>query len=284
MTAEGNPQATEKNAEQPAKEPDFLYEKRGHVALCTFNRPQKKNALTIEMIVRMADAWHEADNDPDVRAIVLTGKGDTFFAGSDLKSMSKGKWDAAPEYLQRLKDDPDLHWRALLRHYKTKKPLIAAVEGGALAGGTEVLQGTDIRVGAASSVYAVSEVNWGLFPLGGSSVRLRRQIPYAIAAEMLLAGRKLNATEALQWGLINHVVPDGKALEKAMEIAQTIAHKCGPLAVAALKRSLIETEGLPETDALKISLQIGQPIFKTRDAREGPRAFIEKRPPNFTGE
>jgi len=264
--------------------PHFLYEKRGHVALCTFNRPEKKNALSIEMIVRMADAWHEADNDPEIRAIVLTGKGDTFFAGSDLKSMSKGKWDAADEHLQRLKDDPDLHWRALLRHYRTRKPLIAAVEGGALAGGTEVLQGTDIRVGGQGSFYAVSEVNWGLFPLGGSSVRLRRQIPYAIAAEMLLAGRRLSAQEALQWGLINYVVPDGQALAKALEIAETIATRCGPVAVAALKRSLRETEGLPETEALKLSLAIGQPVFATKDAREGPRAFMEKRAPNFIGE
>lgn len=270
--------------EQAAREPHFLYEKRGHIALCTFNRPEKKNALTIEMIVQMADAWHEADNDPEVRVIVLTGRGDTFFAGSDLKSMSKGEWAAEDKFKQRLKDDKDLHWRALLRHYRTKKPLIAAVEGGAIAGGSEVLQGTDIRVAGESAYFAVSEVNWGLFPLGGSSVRLRRQIPYAIAAEMLLAGRKINAQEALQWGLINHVVADGQALTKALEIAATIANRCGPLAVAALKRSLEETEGMREVDALKISLEIGQPVFATKDAREGPRAFVERRPPQFTGE
>lgn len=268
----------------PQRAPHFLYEKRGHVAVCTFNRPEKKNALTIEMIVQMADAWHEADNDPDVRAIVLTGKGDTFFAGSDLKSMSKGAWDATEEHQQRLKDDPDLHWRALLRHYRTKKPLIAAVEGGAIAGGSEVLQGTDIRVAGRSAYFAVAEVNWGLFPLGGSSVRLRRQIPYAIAAEMLLTGRKITADEALQWGLINHVVDDGEALNKALEIAEVIATRCGPVAVAALKRSLEETEGMREVDALQVSLGIGAPVFKTKDAREGPRAFMERRPPQFTGE
>ena len=95
---------------------------------------------------------------------------------------------------------------------------------------------------------------------------------------------RLNAQEALQWGLINHVVADGQALAKAMEIAQTIAHKCGPVAVAALKRSLEVTEGLPEVEALKLSLEIGQPVFRTKDAREGPRAFMERRPPKFTGE
>ena len=264
-------------------EPHFLYDKRGHVAICTFNRPEKKNALTIEMLVRMADAWAEADADPDVRAIVLHGKGDCFFAGSDLGAMSTGKWDADDVWLARMKDDPDLHWKALLRHYRTAKPLIAAVEGAAVAGGTEVLQGTDIRVAGASAFFAVSEVKWGLFPLGGSSVRLRRQIPYAIAAEMLLTGRTLKAHEALQWGLINHVVADGEALAAALAIAERIAHKCGPVAVQALKRSLIETEGIPETEALALSLQIGQPVFETKDAKEGPTAFMEKRDPTFIG-
>lgn len=265
-------------------EPHFLYEKQGHVAICTFNRPEKKNALTIEMLVRMADAWAEADADPEVRVIVLTGRGDVFFAGSDLGSMASGKWDAEEQFINRMKDDPDLHWKALLRHYLTKKPLIAAVEGAAVAGGTEVLQGTDIRVAGQSAFFAVSEVKWGLFPLGGSSVRLRRQIPYAIAAEMLLSGRTLSAAEALQYGLINHVVPDGQAMEKAMSLANRIATKCGPVAVQALKRSLIETEGMVATEALKLSMEIGQPVFKTKDAKEGPTAFMEKRAPNFTGE
>jgi enoyl-CoA hydratase len=165
-------------------EPHFLYEKRGHIAICTFNRPEKKNALSIEMLVRMADAWDEADADDDIRA-----------AGSDLGSMKSGKWDADDQWLNRMKNDPDIHWKALLRHYLTKKPLIAAVEGYALAGGTEILQGTDIRVAGEGAVFGVTEVQLGLFPLGGSSVRLRRQIPYTIAAEMLLAGRRLTAEE-----------------------------------------------------------------------------------------
>ena len=110
-------------------EPHFLYEKRGHTAICTFNRPEKRNSLSMEMLVRMADAWAEADNDPEVRAIVLTGAGGTFCAGSDLGSMSTGKWDAEDVWMNRMKEDPDIHWRALLRHYTTKKPLIAADEG-----------------------------------------------------------------------------------------------------------------------------------------------------------
>ncbi|RMF17186.1 MAG: crotonase/enoyl-CoA hydratase family protein [Candidatus Dadabacteria bacterium] len=264
-------------------EAHFLYEKRGHVALCTFNRPDKRNALSIEMLVRMADAWEEADNDRDVRAIVLTGKGGVFCAGSDLGAMSSGKWDAGDVWMQRMQEDPELHWKALLLKYLTKKPLIAAVEGFALAGGTEILQGTDIRVAGRSAVFGVTEVQLGLFPLGGSTVRLRRQLPYAIAAEMLLSGRRLTADEALHYGLINYVVDDGKALDKAMEVAERIA-KCGPVAVQAVKRALVETDGVPAEDAIAKSLEIGEPVFRSKDAREGPTAFMEKREPRFTGE
>jgi enoyl-CoA hydratase len=261
-------------------EPHFLYEKRGQLAICTFNRPEKKNSLSIEMLVRMADAWDEANADHDVRAIVLTGAGGVFCAGSDLASMKSGKWDSEDQWLNRMKGDQDIHWKALLRHYLTKKPLIAAVEGYALAGGTEILQGTDIRVAGESAVFGVTEVQLGLFPLGGSSVRLRRQIPYTIAAEMLLAGRRLTAQEALHYGLIGHVVPDGQALDKA--IGERVAAN-GPVAVQAVKQSLIENDGVPAKEALARSLEIGQPVFKTKDAIEGPTAFMEKRKPVFQG-
>ena len=128
----------------------------------------------------------------------------------------------------------------------------------------------------------MAEVRRGLFPLGGSTVRLRRQIPYTIAAEMLLTGKTITAQEALTYGLIGHVVPAGEALKKAHEIADAIAEN-GPIAVRSVLRSLKETEGLPEPDALKVELEIGIPVFQTNDSKEGPRAFAEKRKPNFTG-
>jgi enoyl-CoA hydratase len=129
----------------------------------------------------------------------------------------------------------------------------------------------------------VTEVQLGLFPLGGSSVRLRRQIPYTIAAEMLLAGRRLSAEEALHYGLIGHVVPTGQALDKAIEIGERVAAN-GPIAVRAVKQSLIENDGVPAKEALARSLQIGQPVFKSKDSIEGPTAFMEKRKPVFKGE
>ena len=129
-------------------------------------------------------------------------------------------------------------------------------------------------------MFGVSEARWGLFPLGGSAVRLPRQIPYTVAADLLLTGRHITSTEALQIGLIGHIVPDGQALPKALEIADTIAAN-GPVAVRAILRTIRETEGLPEADAFKIEAQIGMAVFRSEDAKEGPRAFTEKRKPHF---
>lgn len=254
------------------------------MAIVTLNRPKQKNALSGEMLVGMWDAWQEIDADPEIRVAILTGAGGTFCAGADLKAMAGG--DQSPRQAktkQRMADDPDLHWKALLRHYRLTKPLIAAVEGYAIAGGTEILQACEIRVAAEGATFGIAEVRRGLFPLGGSTVRLRRQIPETIAAELLLTGRFVPAAEAKEIGLIGHVVPKGEALNKALEIAAQISAN-GPLAVQAVLRSLRETEGLSEVDGLARELEIGQPIFGTKDAREGAKAFAEKREPNFTGE
>jgi enoyl-CoA hydratase len=156
------------------------------------------------------------------------------------------------------------------------------VEGPAVAGGTEILQATDIRVAGQSARFGVSEARWGLFPLGGSAVRLPRQIPYTIAADLLLTGRHITATEALEIGLIGHVVPDGQALAKALEIAEMVAAN-GPVAVRAILRAIRETEGMPESDAFAVEAKIGMAVFGSEDAKEGPRAFAEKRQPWFRG-
>jgi len=140
----------------------------------------------------------------------------------------------------------------------------------------------DIRVAGRSVTFGVAEVRRGLFPLGGSTVRLSRQIPYTIAAELLLTGRMVPAEEALSVGLIGHVVPDGQAVDKALEIAADIAGN-GPLAVQAVLKSLRATRELPEKEGLALELEYGWPVFASNDAKEGPTAFAEKRAPNFTG-
>jgi enoyl-CoA hydratase len=259
----------------------LLVEQVEHTLVCRFNRPEAKNAFSPNMLARMAEAWERADADDEIRVVVLTGTDDVFCAGADLKAMMSAP-DPGDDYARRYKEDAGLAWRALLRHYRLTKPLIAAVEGPAIAGGTEILQATDIRVAGDTATFGVAEVRRGLFPLGGSTVRLRRQIPYTVAAELLLTGKTISAQEALDIGLIGHVVPAGQALTKAFEIAEQIAAN-GPLAVKAVLRSLRETEGVPEDEALKIELEIGMPVFATEDSKEGPRAFAEKRPPVFQG-
>lgn len=252
----------------------------GHVLVVTMNRPEARNALSPEMLVGMADAWDQADGDPAVRAVVLTGAGGVFCAGADLKAMNDAQntSDAA----QRMRSDSGLAWKALLRSHRLAKPLVAAVEGYAVAGGTEILQATDIRIAAAGAVFGVVEVTRGLFPLGGSTVRLRRQIPYAKAMELLLTGATIDAAEAERIGLVSRVVPDGEALPAALDVAHRIARN-GPLAVQAVKRSVQLTEGLPEEEALKVELEVGLPIFATADAKEGTLAFKEKREPRYEG-
>jgi enoyl-CoA hydratase len=262
-------------------EEHLLVEQIGHTLVLRMNRPEAKNAFSPNMLARMYEAWQRADADPGIRVVVLTGSDEVFCAGADLKAMMSAP-DPGDEYAQRFTTDADMAWKALLRHYRLTKPLIAAVEGPAIAGGTEILQATDIRVAGEGATFGVAEVRRGLFPLGGSTVRLRRQIPYTLAAEMLLTGKTISAEEALGYGLIGHVVPKGTALQKALEIADAICAN-GPLAVKAVLRSLRETEGLPEDEALKIELEIGMRVFATEDAKEGPRAFAEKRTPNFTG-
>jgi enoyl-CoA hydratase len=252
----------------------------GHVGWLVFDRPKAGNAMDATMLAELEHAWQELDADPEVRVIIVTGAGGHFCAGADLKAMAAGHPD--DEWTPRFNADPDLHWKALLRHFQPRQPLIAAVEGFAVAGGTEILQAMDLRVAGQSAVFGIAEVRRGLFPLGGSTVRLRRQIPYTIAAELLLTGRQVTATEAKDIGLIGHVVKDGQALTKAKDLADQIAAN-GPLAVQAVLKSLRDSANMGEQEALAHELELGWPIFATKDAHEGPRAFAEKREPKFTG-
>jgi enoyl-CoA hydratase len=266
-------------------EPALLVERDGYVVTVTMNRPEVKNAINMEMLCRLADAWDEIDADDGVRCAILTGAGGDFCAGADLDKLVARSMAGLPpedEFEERIRKDYTVIFNGLLRNRQLKKPLIAAIEGYCVAGGTEILQGTDIRVAAEGSVFGVTEAKWSLYPQGGSVVRLRRQIPYTKAMEMLLTADMYPAEEALAFGLVGRVVPKGQALAVAREIAAKVAAN-GPVAVQKIKEAVIATECLPEKEALEVDFRIGQQVYATEDAREGPRAFKEKRKPEFRG-
>jgi enoyl-CoA hydratase len=265
--------------------PDVSFERRGGVAVVTFNRAQKKNAITPEMVVRLAEAWVEFRDDDGLRAAVLTGAGDTFCAGADLGRLIPLLTRArAPEddWDRRLLADPSLFQAAILRRFELWKPVIAAVNGAALAGGCEILQATDIRLAAPEASFGLPEPTRGIIPAGGSLVRLARQIPYVRAMQILLMGDPIPAAAALEIGFVNEIVPREKLLERAFEIAARIAEN-GPLAVRKIKEVVVRSQGRALEEAFKIEEECSREVMRSADAREGPRAFMEKRKPNFTG-
>ncbi|MFZ5683372.1 MAG: enoyl-CoA hydratase-related protein [Pseudomonadota bacterium] len=262
------------------------FERNEQVALITLNRPEARNALSPEMLVRLSDAWIEVRDDPHIRAAVVTGAGEkAFCSGADLGRLIPLMSRARPpedEWDRRLLADSEVFGRGLLRTFDVVKPVIAAINGHAIAGGMELVQGTDLRIASTAAKFGVQEVKWAIFPGGGSTVRLPRQIPYARAMELLLTGDLITADEALELGFLNRVVPQAEVLRAALDLAERIAAN-GPIAVQAIRRSARECLGRPEAEAMKIESEMAAPVFRTEDAREGPLAFIQKRKPVFHG-
>jgi crotonobetainyl-CoA hydratase len=255
-------------------EPVVLVSRHGHVLTITLNRPSAMNAVNAEVSTRVGAALEEADKDAGVRAIVLTGAGDrAFSAGADLKALSRGEAVTAP-------DHPDWGFAGYVRH-PVSKPTIAAVNGFALGGGTELALASDLVVAVESASFGLPEVSRGLFAAAGGVFRLPGQIPRKIAMEMIFTGAPVSATRAHELGLVNHVVPDGSALEAALALAAKICANA-PLAVQASKRLAMGLDDgvLPDEE---LSWQRNDretaAIFTSEDAREGTRAFAEKRPP-----
>jgi enoyl-CoA hydratase len=263
------------------------YEKHGAIARVTFDRPDVRNALDPEAIVRLAEAWRDFAADRELRVAIITGAGDdSFCSGADLARLIPlftGGRQVEDEWDRRLFDDPSQMQVALIRDFELYKPVVAAVNGHCIAGGMEILQATDIRVAASTATFGLQEAKWGLFPASGSSVRLARQIPYSLAMEILLTGERITAEEAWRIGLVNRVVPPGQVQDEAERYARLLAD-AGPLAVRKIKESVLKTWGKPLPEALAIESNLAMEVFASRDAREGPRAFKEKRKPNFRGE
>jgi enoyl-CoA hydratase/carnithine racemase len=275
----------QRSAEE-SQTPELLFEKHDDIAVVTFNRPERRNAITPEMIVRLYDAWVAFREDERLRVAILTGAGqDAFSAGADLARLIPLLTKARPpddDWDRRLLADPSIFQGAILRRFELYKPIIAAVNGTTLAGATEMLQATDLRFAVPEATFGLSEPKRGLVPGGGSLVRLTRQIPYCKAMEILLTGEPMSAEEALRIGFINEIVPRERLLERAFTVAGTIAAN-GPLAVRKIKETVIRGNGRPLEEAFAIEEESAREVMRSADAREGPRAFMEKRTPYFTG-
>jgi enoyl-CoA hydratase len=250
---------------------EVLVEARDGVQVITINRPEARNALNGAVSRGIAAALDELDESPDLRVGVLTGAGGTFCAGMDLKAFLGG-------------DVPLVEGRGLggLTEAPPRKPLIAAVEGYAVAGGFELLLACDLVVASETSSFGVPEVKRGLVAAAGAALLLPRRIPQAVALEMLLTGASIDADRALQLGLVNRLTPEGGALAGALELAAQVAAN-GPLAVAVSKQIARSSTDWTLEEGWRRQSELMMPVFSSEDAREGATAFAEKRPPVWKG-
>ena len=258
-----------------------------HVVLITIDRPEARNSADLDHFRALREAWERFDADPDAWVAIVTGVGDAFFTGADLKTYVP----AITALGKRIVDEGltevdgyrlDDGTRAVLRGAKIWKPIIAAVNGFCTAGGMEMLGGADIRVACPEAQFAVMEPKRGLFAGGGTTVRLPRQIPFPHAMELLLCADLIPAERAMAMGLLNAVVPREQLLDAAYAYARRITANA-PLAVRATKQSVWEGLGMSLKDAYRNEAGLSSAIFATEDAKEGPRAFAEKRPPEWQG-
>jgi enoyl-CoA hydratase len=251
--------------------PEIRYETDGPILTVTIDRPDAHNALTMEMNDGLIDAFNVFDADDDLLVAILTGTGRSFCAGADLGSLipkvTAGEFESWPDPASRYFSG-------------VSKPIIAAVNGTCIAGGTEILLGTDLRVASTNATFGLGEVKWGLVPAAGSHVRLPRQAPWPIAMELLLTGKPLGAERMREVGLLNAVVEPEELMPAARKYAETICRN-GPLAVRTSKA--IARRALQLETAYVIEHYMAAKVFASADAKEGPKAFMEKRRPEFTG-
>lgn len=252
-----------------------------HVALVTIDRPEKANSLDPVTLAELAAAWRRAAEDDDVRCVVLTGAGSRVFcSGMDVKQTIAASQRLASG--ERVSDEEFEGLRsvstALLAGFDLRKPLVCAVNGHCRAGGLDMMLASELRYAVPGATFALEEVGLGLYPTGNSTVLLHRQIGWVHANELLLTAQPIDAEQALRIGLINEIVADGAVLDRALRAADTIAAN-SPLAVQETRRGLRELWALSLEEGYRRQEEIGGAVRRSDDAREGQRAFVEKRKP-----
>jgi enoyl-CoA hydratase len=252
-------------------EPAVLTERRDGVLLVTLNRPDARNAVNAALAEGVAAALDELDADDELSVGVLTGAGKGFSSGMDLKAFVAGESPYAAD-----------RGFAGITQRAAEKPLIAAIEGFAVAGGFEVALSCDLIVAARGARLGVPEVKRSLVAAGGALLRLPRSVPRNVASELALTGDPMQAERAYELGLVNRLAEPGQALEMALQLAETVAAN-GPLALAATKRIMVESADWPDAEFFERQREISDPVFASEDAREGATAFSERRDPVWKG-
>lgn len=249
------------------------YEKKGRIAYITFNRPEALNAFNPEMLQAFSDALIDFRDDNEMWVAIITGAGDrAFSAGADIKTL-------LPKMREQI-GKPWLQPATIMRGLEIWKPLIAAVNGYALGGGMEVVLACDIRIAAENATFGQPEIRLGIIPGWGGTARVPRMLPWAKAAEILLAAKTLTAQEALQYGLVNEVVPLPQLMPTAEKWAERIM-ECAPLAVRASKEIMVKSMSMTLEESLKLERELLERLILSEDFTEGRQAFIEKRKPKF---
>jgi enoyl-CoA hydratase len=257
--------------------------KDGGIMTITINRPERRNALDMDHFGWLAKAWIDFRDDPDMAVAIITGVGNQFCVGADLKSFVPTVTDNIEALAKGESDLPaDAGLIAVLREFELFKPVIAAVNGICTAGGMEMLLGTDLRIASTEASFGIAEPKRGLFPGGGTTVRLPRQIPFPWAMEILLTAEQVDPRTAFRMGLVNAVVEPDELLKTARSYAERILANA-PLAIQAVKKSVLNGLRLNLKEAFEQELALAAEVFMTEDAKEGPRAFAEKRKPVWQG-
>jgi crotonobetainyl-CoA hydratase/dehydration protein DpgD len=257
------------------------YEKKNHVAYVTLDRPEVLNAMDSRMHAELATIWDDVENDDDVRVGVLSGAGGRAFSvGQDLRE--RARLNAAGAAPGTFGSRGQVGWPRLTERFHLSKPLVAKVDGYALGGGFELALACDLIIASDRAVFALPEVRLGLVPGAGGAFRLARQMPVKIAMGYLLTGRRMQSSVALQWGLVNQVVPAAQLDDCVAEWVDDLLASA-PLSVRAVKQAVMRSLDLSLPESFDTTYEWEQRRMKSRDAAEGPRAFAEKRPPRWEG-